>query len=651
MSDYREQDVWHPSTEIVEGSNLAGLMQRLGHRDYDAFLAATAENSEPYWNETLRHLDIVFDPPARRLLDDSEGPMWARFFPGAGFNAAEASLRPPVHGLGAQEPAVMAEDEAGTTTILSYEQLSTRVRALAGGLVAIGAQRGDRIGLYYPSTADAVVTMLAICYMGAIVVPLYSGFGPEAVQRRLEGCGAKFLAAADGFQRKGRTVSLAKVAIDAVAAVPGCQLILAHDGAADAYPAAHHHWHDLLRHAPLQQAAPTLADEPAMIIYTSGTSGKPKGTVHRHGGFPLRVAQDNAFVFDFRPSDRYFWPADMGWMVGPHSTFSALLNKGALVLFSGAPDTPDVGRLRQVIARQGVTHFGTSPTAIRGMAAAEAIVLEEDVPTLRIMMTGGEVIDVDSHVWMVERFGGGKLPLINYTGGTECAGALLTNVVVRPIAPCRFNSTAPGVDAVVLDDRGEAVVGQAGELAIRKPFNGMAAGFWEDRERYLETYWSRFPDIWVHGDLAIQEESGQYLLIGRSDDVMKISGRRVGPSEIEGSVVDGRMVREALAFGVPDAKTGEAMIVLAIPGPDGESNPERVTGFVVDAIRKHMGASFRPQTVLTLSELIKTKNGKLVRRLARQAWLDEPAGDLTSIENPEAFDRLRARFAALRDNA
>lgn len=651
MTAFSEKDVWNAPPEMVETCNLTALIRRMGLKDYDAFLRATVERPHDYWHHTLHHLGIEFDPPARAFVDTSDGPMWARFFPGAGFNIATACLRPPAGEHGADEPALLGEDEQGNSVRVTYRELAERTLSLAAGLSGIGVKSGDRIGLLYPSTPEAVISLLAICHIGAIVVPLYSGFGVDAVARRLVDSGASFLMSVHGFQRKNRLVPIGAVAADAVAATPSCQLILEYDGTDQAPAIPHHRWQELAASTSRVPAGKTAADDPCMIIYTSGTSGKPKGAVHRHGGFPLRVAQDTAFVFDFKAGDRYFWPSDMGWMVGPFSTFSALLNKGALVLYSGAPDVPDIGRLRATAIRQGVTHFGTTPTAIRAMAAAEAQVLREPAPDIRILMTGGEVIDTEAHAWLVNRFGGGKLPVINYTGGTECSGAILTNVILRPIAPCRFNSTAPGVDGCIIDEQGKEVTGQAGELAIRGAFNGMTAGFWNDAERYVDTYWSRVPGFWVHGDLAVREADGQFLLLGRSDDVMKVSGRRVGPSEIEGIVVDGHIVGDAVAFGVPDFKTGEAMVIFAVPGPDAGPEPQQVQRWVTAAIREKMGASFRPDAVVVLPELIKTRNGKLVRRLARQAWLGEQPGDLTAVENPAVFDRVSAQCVEYRRGA
>lgn len=652
MAKFRNEDVWVPTEEFTQRSNLKALIERMGLADYDSFLREAIEHPERYWEETLRHFDISFSPPARAFVDLQNGPMWARFFPDAGFNVAASCLRPPTGDDGTRQIAILAEDEQGQCESVTYGELAVRTRALASGLSSIGIGKGDRVGLLFPSTSNAVVTLLAIVYLGAVAVPLYSGFGADAVSRRLEDCDAKALIVAHGFERKGRYVALADVAVEAVAQLLSCSLVVAYERDEQRPSVNHHRWQDLANSANIQEPAETLAIDPCMIIYTSGTSGKPKGTIHLHGGFPLRVAQDTAFVFDFKQGDRYFWPSDMGWMVGPYSTFASLILKGALVLYSGAPDVPNIGRLRAIAVRQGVTHFGTTPTAIRSMAAAEHCVLTGPAPRLRILMTGGEVIDEDAHAWLFHRFGDSKLPIINYTGGTECSGAILTNVVLRPIYPCRFNSTTPGVDSRVLDDAGKSIRGKPGELAIGRPFNGMTAGFWGDPDRYVETYWSTVANTWVHGDLALHEDDGQYLLLGRSDDVMKISGRRVGPSEIEGIVIDGRIVSDAVSFGVPNLQTGEAMVVFAVPGPEAGPDPEsKIEQYVVDVVRQKMGASYRPHAVVTLPALIKTRNGKMVRRLARQAWLGQAPGDLSAVENPAVFDQVAAICTQKRTSA
>ncbi|WP_158592275.1 AMP-binding protein [Noviherbaspirillum sedimenti] len=631
-------DIWHPDETWLTISNLVTLMRRLGTPSYDVFLKLSVDSPEKYWEATLEHLGIQFDPPAEQFLDVSEGKPWAKFFPGAGFNFAAACVRPPADCP--ERVALSWESEDGRCGNMSYVELEKRTRQFAAGLLKLGVKPGDRVGLLFPNIPEAVISFLAICYIGAIAVPLYSGYGVDAIVSRLMDAEVICLVTADGFLRRGRYVSLAKLVSAVQERILSLEKVVMVRREGDAVvPFPFYDWHIIENNGDVATAAPTAANDPFMVIYTSGTTGKPKGAVHVHGGFPLRVAQDVAYLFDFKAGDRYFWMSDMGWMVGPFSICSTLMLKGSYVIYDGSPDVPDIGRLRDIAARHRVTHFGSSPTSVRAMAADENVALAPNASDLRVLMTGGEVMDADSHRWYFQRFGSGNLPIINYTGGTEVSGAILTNVVVRPIAPSRFNSTAPGVSACVVDSTGQTVHGAPGELAIAQPFVGMTRGFWRDTERYLETYWSRMPGLWVHGDLAVAEEDGQYLLLGRSDDVMKISGKRVGPSEVEGIVADGKCITEAVVFGVPDARSGEAMVVLVVRGSDQEY-PDGLDQQVTTLLRAAMGPTFRPHAVVPVQRIVKTRNGKVIRRLARQAWLGEAPGDLNSVEDPTVFGEM-----------
>ena len=632
------EDLWIPGPDCTRDSNLAGLMRTLGAADYDAFLALSVDRLEDYWAATLDHLQVRFDPPATAFLDVSEGLPWARFFPGAGFNYAAACLRTPDGA--ADRLAVSWEDEAGRSGALSYAELSDRTRRFASGLLKAGVQPGDRVGFLFPNIPEAIVSLLALGYIGAIAVPLYTGYGAEAIERRLVDAGATALVTAHGFTRRGRIISLARLAAAVKARVAALRtLIIVDDPEQSDFPAEALRWRDVEANGdPGLEPHPTAANDPFLILYTSGTSGKPKGAVHVHAGFPLRVAQDVAFLFDFKPGDRYFWMSDMGWMVGAFSICSVLLNKGTLVLYEGSPDVPDIGRLRAVATRHDVTHFGSSPTAVRMMAGDENAALAMTPPNLRVLMTGGEVMDAPAHTWFFQRFGQGRLPIINYTGGTEVSGAILTNVVLRPIAPSRFNSTAPGVRGVVIAADGQVLTQTPGELAIAEPWVGKTQGFWNDNERYLETYWSQVPGFWVHGDLAVKEADGQYLLLGRSDDVMKVSGRRVGPSEIEAIVAEDDRISDVAVFGVPDSRSGEAMVVLAVP-TDADTGTD-LGAEIAARIKRKMGPAFSPRAVVLIRRLAKTRNGKMIRRLARQAWLDETPGDLTAVEDPAVYPEM-----------
>ncbi|TQF27581.1 hypothetical protein UNPF46_30095 [Bradyrhizobium sp. UNPF46] len=641
MSADQSASVWRPSAEHLSSSNLSRLIGRLGLDDYDQLLEFANRHPDRFWFETLEDLGVCFDKEPSGFVDLSRGKQWPRFFPDGQFNFAAACLRAPSGEGGHEKPALIWESEKGDKVCLTYAELGVRAARAATGLRSIGVNKGDRVGLLMPNVPEAVVAFLAIGLMGAIVVPLYSGFGAGPASQRLLDAGAVVLIAADGFVRRGREVCLVETIRDIAAAVPSlnrvvvCSVIGAAINDAGYVP-----WTRLADAEPAADVvAPTATDDPFMIMYTSGTTGTPKGALHTHTSFPLRVVQDCAYIFDFRPGDRLMWVSDMGWMVGPLTIISTLMLKGTLVLYDGAPDQPTVGRLREIAATHRVTHFGSAPTAIRMMAAASDQALAAVFPTLRILITAGEVIDPDAFDWYYRKFGGGVTPVINYTGGTEVSGAILTNVVLRPIAPCCFNSIAPGMAAGVVDDEGRRVVGEPGELAIFEPFVGMTNGFWNARERYIEAYWSRIPDTWVHGDLAIEHSNGQLELLGRSDDVMKIAGKRVGPSELETTVIDGRTIKEAYAIGVPDARSGEAIVLFVVPGPEAKSRGDSAQ-YAAKVLEQQMGKPYRPHAVVEVVQLPKTRNGKAVRRLARQAWLELPPGNVASLENPQIFDDL-----------
>lgn len=632
---------WRPTGEHLVSSNLARLIRRLGLSDYDQLLDFAKDHPDRFWFESLRDLGIAFDDDPTGFLDQSKGKQWPRFFPNGKFNLAAACLRARSEKHGEKRLALVWEGESGKTVTLTYAELNSRVFRVAAGLRSIGVAKGSRVGLLMPNIPEAVVAFLAIAMIGAIVVPLYSGFGAAPASQRLVDAGADVLITSDGFVRRCREVRLDGVIGDIAATVPAlkcivvCSVLGLSIDVAKTIP-----WTSLEQAGPTSgDIAATATDDPFMIMYTSGTTGSPKGALHTHTSFPLRVAQDCAYIFDFRPGDRMMWVSDMGWMVGPLTIIGVLMLKGTLVLYDGAPDQPTVGKLRELAAMHGVTHFGSSPTAIRMMAAASDQALAVAFPTLRILITAGEVIDPDTFNWYSREFGGGMVPVINYTGGTEVSGAILTNVVLRPIAPCCFNSVAPGMNAAVVDVEGRRIVGEPGELAILEPFVGMTNGFWNASDRYIESYWSKIPDVWVHGDLAIEHPNGQFELLGRSDDVMKIAGKRVGPSELEAIVIDNQTVKDAYAIGAPHPRSGEAIVLFVVPGPNAKTAGETAV-YAAHALEKAMGKPYKPSAVIEVAQLPKTRNGKAIRRLARQAWLGLPPGNVGSLENPQIFDDL-----------
>jgi acetyl-CoA synthetase len=381
-----------------------------------------------------------------------------------------------------------------------------------------------------------------------------------------------------------------------------------------------------------------------MIIYTSGTTGKPKGAQHVHCGFPIKGAQDMAHCFDLQPGDILFWFTDIGWMMGPWAISGALMLGATLFMYDGTPDYPNPDRVWDMIERHKITHLGISPTAIRSlMTAGDEWVTRHDMSSLHFLGSTGEPWNPDPWRWYFEKVGGGRCPIINYSGGTEISGGILACNSLLPIKPASFSAPVPGMAADVIDDEGNPVRGAVGELAIRGPWPGMTRGFWRDEQRYIETYFSRIPGIWVHGDWAQIDEDGYWYILGRSDDTIKVAGKRVGPAEVESAAVSHPAVSEAAAIGVPDELKGEVVVVFAILRPAFEPT-DALRAEIGATITGQLGKSLAPKRVLFVKEVPKTRNAKIMRRVIKARYLGKDLGDISSLENPSALDEIgRAR--------
>ena len=650
--------IWTPDPDRASASHVMGLAVALGTKRYDDLQEFSLQQPHLYWAGVLRFLGIHWSTPYGQYVDLGSGPAFPRWFAGGRLNWTESALQWADRPATASRLAVVTEREDGSCSAVTYAELRERVRSLADGLQRLGIVCGDRVGLLMPSGVEAVISLLSLSHIGAIAVPLFTGFGADAVVSRLSACQARAILATDGFGRRGRVVETIALVKMAQRELPGLLPVMLRRGAdrPEAWPADAVDWDDLVARRPgrIVPARPMGPDDPFMIIFTSGTTGAPKGAVHTHGGFPLKVAHDAAVHFDLGAGDVWLWPADMGWVVGPITTVGALVRGATLVCYDGAPDFPDLSRLARIIERYRVTHFGASPTLIRSLAAAgDAIARPStvDVSPLRLLITAGEVIDREHFQWFFDGFGRGTHPVINYTGGTEVSGALLANVVVRPIVPAAFNTVSPGVDVDVVDAGGSTVVDGVGELVVRRPFVGMTRGFWNDDRRYLETYWGRFHNTWVHGDLAMRRaarpETGTatYFLLGRSDDILKIAGKRLGPAEVEEAALGVPSIREAAAIGVDDAQKGQRLVLFVVVdgGPDGQGpTSSSIAEEVARKVELKLGKPFRPSATLVVAELPKTRNAKVMRRVVRRVYCGEPPGDLSAIENPSAIEAIRA---------
>jgi acetyl-CoA synthetase len=586
---------------------------------------------------------MVWSKDFTSFVDLSRGKEFPRWFVGGELNWTDTVFAHANDPDCAQRAAVVAETEGGEIASVTYTQLHERVRSFAAGLIALNIGKGDRVGMLMEPGIEATVTLLAIIYVGAVFVPLYSGFGVDPILARLGSVGARALIATTGFKRRGKHVATTHIALE-VRKRLALDLLVMKRGADEAPVAETLDWGRVAaaEAASALRSARTLPHDPFMVIHTSGTTGLPKGTVHTHGGFPMKIAHDSLVHFDVRPADVLFWPADMGWIAGALVVASALIHRATMVCYDGAPDFPDWSRMSKIIERHQVTHFACGPTMIRGFAANEATALAGNTASIRVLITGGEPIDPEHFVWHRRHFGDGTAPLINYSGGSEVSGAIVSSVVVKPIPPAGFNTASPGMAVDVVDAAGKSIRGEIGELAILEPFVGMTQSFWGDDERYLDAYWRTFPGKWIHGDLAIQTEEGGFLLRGRSDDTIKVAGKRLGPAEIEEVLLEIAGITDAAAIGVDDPIKGQMLVVFIVT--TGEVEEQSLTKAIAAHVETRLGKLYRPGRIHVVRQLPKTRNGKVMRRAIRSAYCGLPAGDLSSLDDRSTLEGI-ARLA------
>jgi acetyl-CoA synthetase len=637
---------WTPSSAYIERSRLRAFAMKNGCADYAALLRWSTEDLDGFWAAAERDLHIVWRTPYTHVLDTSRGIPRTTWWTGGRMNYVATALR---HADDSDRVAIIAEGEEGTARTLTYRELSDQVASFAAGLRSLGVRPGDRVAVFLPLIVECAVAFLAIGAIGAVVLPIFSGYGAEAIAGRLRDAEAKVLVCADGFYRRGQIVAMKETADDAADRAPSVAAVVVVDRVGRTYPKRGRDvsWSAVTHPGAMLDLVDTSAEDPFMVIYTSGTTGKPKGAQHVHGGFPVKAAQDLAHCFDLQERDVILWSTDIGWMMGPWLIAGGLMLGATAVLYDGTPDFPDASRMWSLVERHRITHLGISPTAIRGlMRSGEDPVRAKDRSSLFVLGSTGEPWNPDPWWWYFRNVGESRCPIINYSGGTEISGGILGCTTWTPIQPGSFIGPCPGMDADVVDEKGRSVRGAVGELVIRKPWPGMTRGFWRDplteAGRYFQTYWSRLPNTWLHGDWARIDDEGYWYIEGRSDDTLKIAGKRVGPAEVESAAVAHPAVSEAAAIGVPHEIKGEAIVVFVVPRPLHHPTDELARS-VQDKIAEVLGRPLRPEAVRFVTQLPKTRNAKILRRVIRGAYLGKSdLGDLSSLENPAAVEEVRA---------
>jgi acetyl-CoA synthetase len=611
--------------------------------DLDDLVRRSARDPEWFWAAVVEFLGLPFDRPWRAVRDTSRGHQWSTWFVGGSFNLSRAC----VDRWADAEPgrvALRSEKETGEVRELSFGELRDLVGRLAGALGALGVGRGDAVAVFLPMGVEAVASLLAVARLGAIFIPVFSGYGPEAVSTRLQDPKPKVMVCANGFQRRGTMVAMKETADRAIEAAGGLEHVLVVDYAerpdTPITDERDHWWHDLVPDAEPLPPFPTSTEDPVLIAYTSGTTGRPKGAVHVHGGLTVKLAAEGAFHAELTRDDVVMWATDMGWIMGPWMVLAGLANGAALATYDGAPDHPGPDRLWKVAANLGVTFLGISPTLIRALqphGAEQA--RKHDLSRLRSFGSTGEPWNPDPWWWLFDQVGERSRPIVNISGGTEIGAVIIGVNLLQGLKPTSLGGPSFGVDADVYDAGGRPVRGEVGELVIRGSWPGMTRGFWNEPERYLETYWERFPDTWVHGDWASIDDEGFWFLHGRSDDTLNVAGKRIGPAEIESVVVALPEVMMAAAIGIPDPVKGEAIALYVVLAP-GVDAGEELTARVVSSVTDTLGKSFRPALVQWVGDLPRTRSAKIMRRVVKAVALGDDVGDLSSLENPESLEAI-----------
>jgi acetyl-CoA synthetase len=619
--------VWRPDGATIEHANASRLLRRSGAASWAELQRRSWQEPEWFWPLCIDDLGLEFSAPWERVVDDSRGPQWATWFVGSTVSIAHncvhrwAQRRPDA-------PAAVGLGEDGSRRTLTFAELSRDVTRLAERLVELGVEPGDRVGIFLPMSPDVAIASNAIAHIGAVQVPIFSGFAAPAVAQRLEASEAKVVITKEESSRRGKTVPMLAILEEALEIAGSAAQVVLAPYHLDTQPGT-------------LPALEVDSEHPYLLTYTSGTTGKPKGVVHVQGGFLVSIAREVAYQADVHEGDVVHFATDMGWIMGPWTVVGVGALGGTIVFAEGAPDWPTPQRIWETVEREGVTALGISPTLTRALLPHGDPT--SDLSSLRTFVTTGEPWNPDPYRWLFEQVGGSRVPVINCTGGTEVGACFLSPTPIAPIKACSVGGPALGMAMDVVSDDGTSLVGtgEVGELVCRAPFPGMTRGFWRDPDKFIETYWSRLPGVWVHGDWASVDEDGFWFLHGRSDDTMNIAGKRIGPAELESAAVGHPAVREAAAIGVPHEVKGETAWIFCCLLPGAEATEAEVAAHVAD----ELGKAFKPDRVFFVDALPKTRSAKIVRRAVKATALGTDPGDLSSLENPESLESIGAAVA------
>ena len=629
--------IWQPSKEQISNSKLTKFIQHCKLNNYDELEKKSFSDPGWLWDNVIKFSDLKFYKPYSKILDESKGTPWTRWCIGGKTNIVLNCIDRHKDKEFFKNTFIFAEREDGKESSITYEEFDKQISKVGNTLKINGFKKGDVIALYMPQFIETYIAYFAILKIGCVVLPLFSGYGSKAVIERLNIAKAKGIFTVEKTFRKAKEIRMfdqIKNELDQVISLEKTFLLGKEKGKKI------FNWENFQNVSDNLKTEETDAEDPAIIHFTSGTTGKPKGCVYTHIGLVAKMSFDEGVLADFRQTDIHLCMADMGWMVGSKSATIASAHGAQMVIAEGVPDFPDEVRFWKLIEKYKVSWTELSPALIRAqMIKDEKLFKDLDLSSLRMICTGGEPWTEKPWKWLFQVIGKSKVPIMNSAGGTEVSGSILHCCLHRPFKVGSFNAPIPGMSADILNLDGKKVsTNEMGELVMRKSSIGLTKSLWNDDKRYIDNYWSIIKDYWVHGDLASRDADGHWYLHGRSDDTIKVSGKRIGPSELESVIVKSGKAKEVAAVGIPDANKGSKIILSIVPA----ENNDQKESFFEDLVIKDLGKSFKPDKVIFVKDLPKTRNMKIMRRVIKSCLANQDPGDLSTLLNPESVEEIRS---------
>ena len=629
--------IWEAPESIKKKSKLTQFLKHCNVSNYDDLEKKSFSDPGWLWDNVIKFSDLKFYKPYKKILDETKGAPWSKWCVGGTTNIVLNCVDRHKDKDFFKETFIYSEREDGRENSITYEEFDKQISKVGNSLKINGFKKGDVIALYMPQFIETYIAYFAILKIGCVVLPLFSGYGSKAVIERLNIAKAKGIFTVEKTFRKGKEIrmfDLVKSDLDQVQSLNKI-FLLGKDTGKKIF-----NWENFNNVSEKLNTEEMNSEDPAIIHFTSGTTGKPKGCVYTHVGLVSKMSFDEGVLADFKQNDIHLCMADMGWMVGSKSATIASLHGAKMVIAEGVPDFPDEVRFWKLIEKYKVSWTELSPALIRAQMIKDKKLFKDlNLNSLRIVCTGGEPWTEKPWKWLFEFIGKSKVPIMNSAGGTEVSGSILHCCLHRPFKVGSFNAPIPGMSADILTLDGKKVsTDEMGELVMRKSSIGLTKSLWNDDDRYIKNYWSIIKDFWVHGDLASKDKDGHWFLHGRSDDTIKVSGKRIGPSELESVIVKSGKAKEVAAVGIPDENKGSKIILSIVL----LENSEEKESYFENLVINDLGKSFKPDKIIFVKDLPKTRNMKIMRRVIKSCLAKEDPGDISTLLNPESVEEIRA---------